>query len=133
MASLRRGLPDACGDALPQIVRFYYGIDADPKAIPSPRDELVDAFTAKACLDMDVAKADLEAFPQPSNRINGVYFIACKFERYAVMDFEEASTNGPALMTWALHQWFLDHGLSPAEAKPITRALFRLERARLGQ
>lgn len=52
-----------------------------------------------------------------------VLFDACEFERYGVLAEGEPNPRGTGATPWVLHQWLLDRGARPEDARVLTRGL----------
>lgn len=51
----------------------------------------------------------------------------CGFARHELIERDAYLRHFYSDVPWAIHQWMLDQGLTPAQAKPLAQALFSLE------
>lgn len=119
----------ACADALPsELLNYWEGLSSNGGRAPASVDKTtisIDLFE-KACADYREVRETLNS-TYPFKRGLGL-FEACELGRYDVITRAESAAFGTADVTWATHQWLLDQGLERATLRPITRALFALER-----
>src|SRR5690606_21853787 len=72
----------------------------------------------------------------PDARRGVAIFEGCGFDRYEVITLAEVEAKAGSesyrapLMTFTAHQWLLDQGFDVPTLRPITRALYSLERRR---
>jgi biopolymer transport protein ExbD len=123
------GIVDACGSRMPKDLKSYFDYAHDPNsregARLTPPSDALEAMKQKACPHWDVAaRAIADA---PANMRGELMHQGCEFDRYGVIADDEIATNTTAIMTWAMHQWFLDQGLATEHANTITRALYALD------
>jgi hypothetical protein len=118
----------ACAEALPDPVRLMLGLGT--RAIRSTSlaapDERFRAMAKRACPEGE--RAMRVVAESPAAERPRVFYQACKLDRYEVLAAHEVDRYGHSLASWTMHQWFLDQGLTPDEARPITRALLVHER-----
>jgi hypothetical protein len=130
IAKVWPGLEAACGDGLPTPVRSFYQppVERIPAHVARPR-ELYPEFEPlllAACPKWTDSGALIVADAPADQRATAAYR-ACSFERFGVLEERELGGRSSLMVSWAMHQWLLDQGLEPAQAKPITRALMSLE------
>jgi biopolymer transport protein ExbD len=124
------GIVDACGSAMPEDLKSYFDFAHDPtssreNARLTPPSDALTAMKRKACPDWEQgARAIADA---PASARAEMLHRGCNFGRYGVIADNEIATNTTAILTWAMHQWFLDQGLAPEHANTITRALYALD------
>jgi biopolymer transport protein ExbD len=123
------GLQTACGDSLPKPFVAHYDAKG-PRSNerlrnPAKHDAELEPLIRMACSDWDTLRAVLDD-TGPDQR-GQASFLACEAKRF---DIAEAEATGFASLevTWALHQWLLDHGIDGELAKPITTAMLAYER-----
>jgi len=129
IAEVLPGLAAACGDALPAAAQSYYQPPAEPVARTSLLDGLdpkLEAMIIAACPDW--TGAALVVADAPADQRATASYRACSFERFDVLAEHELRGTSPLIISWAVHRWLLDQGLTPAQARPITLALMSLER-----
>ncbi len=129
-ASTVEGLAHTCASQLPAVFGFY-----DPEVVDTPGDarpgselSITDRLRP-ICSDYPRAMTAMREFE--SNRAD-VLFEACGFERYGVVVVGEANPEGTGATPWVLHQWLLDRGARPEDARVLTRGLL-LHDAQLGR
>jgi biopolymer transport protein ExbD len=123
------GIVDACGSAMPEDLKAYFDFAHDPTSRESARltspSDAVTAMKRRACPNFEeAAHAHADA---PANLRGQVMHQGCNFARYGLIADDEIATNTTAILTWAMHQWFLDQGLATEHANTITRALYALD------
>jgi biopolymer transport protein ExbD len=130
IAKVWPGLEAACADGLPAPVRSFYQppVEAIPVHVALPR-ELAREFEPlllAVCPSWTELGAPIVADAPADQRATAAYR-ACSLQRFGVLEEHELGGRSSLMVSWAMHQVLLDQGLEPAQAKPITRALMRLE------
>jgi TonB family protein len=122
------GLDEACGKGFPEAARIVYmPYDASGRSFALSRepDPQLAKIRKKACPAFDeVAPGVADA---PYEQRARVIYEGCDFQRYGILTIDEVPTDS-SMLTWGMHQWLLDQGLTAEQAKPITLALFAAER-----
>jgi TonB family protein len=124
------GLKAACGSAMPQAFVAHYDANdpGKPERLQNPAQENseLEPLIRKACPDWDTLRAVLNDAPPDQRGLAS--FGACAAERYEVVQVHQAEAFGSTEVTWALHQWLLDHGVQRELATGITHGMLAYER-----
>lgn len=130
IATVWPGLEAACGDGLPEPMRSFYQppVERFPTHVAKPKEfsPEFEPLLLAACPTWTESGAPIVDDAPIQQRSTAAYR-ACSFERFGVLEEYELGGRSSLMVSWATHQWLLDQGLEPAQAKPITRALMGLE------
>jgi biopolymer transport protein ExbD len=122
------GLVGACGDDLPNAARLFYApSDREDPAISLgfEPDAKSQAIQIKACPNLrEVAARRADA---PYQERAEILYEGCDYQRFELLAIAELFPDMSPL-TWGMHQWLLDQGITAEQAKPISLALFAAER-----
>jgi hypothetical protein len=122
-----QGLVERCDAELPPRLRWVIRT-----LLPEHEDELMrtpkpdpaeTAIWDAACANhLDVLKSAAQA---PSQERGSAVYLDCKLDRYGLLTEAELATREPSgLPLWVVHQWMLERGASPADARRISLGLF---------
>jgi biopolymer transport protein ExbD len=123
------GLKSAC--PLPQAIVAHYDTE-DPRKLsrlynPAQENRELEPLIREACRDWDTLRAVMQdTLPLPEQRALAS-FNACQAERYEVIPSHQVSGFTSTEVTWAVHQWLLDHGVERDLAMPITLGILAYE------
>jgi biopolymer transport protein ExbD len=126
---IAEGLPSAC--ELPDYALTYIRAFRPSRYLDIPTDAELEerraAFDA-ICPESE-AMFEAQKLLDPREKLVNM-FERCDLDRFGVVsraeyELQDLATPAP----WAIHQWLLDQGLSPAQARPLTAALLTNERA----